>query len=45
VSGNTWNAYNANLAQWQQKMQNRNALMSGLFSLGSSAISANPFGG
>lgn len=35
VAGNIWNAYQGNLAQWQQKQQNNNALLSGLFGLGS----------
>lgn len=34
VSGNTWNAYNANLGSWQSGQNRNNAMMGGLFGLG-----------
>lgn len=38
ISGNIWNAYNGNLSAWQQQQQNNNAVLSGLFGLGSAAL-------
>lgn len=38
VAGNIWNAYNSSLDAWKQKQQNSNALLSGLFGLGSAYL-------
>jgi hypothetical protein len=38
ISGNIWNAYQGNLANWQQNQQNNNSVLSGLFGLGSAAL-------
>ncbi len=40
VSGNMWNAYNANLNRWNAQQQASNNIMSGLFGLGAAGINA-----
>ena len=41
VSGNMWNAYNANMQRYNAQQQQGNNIMSGLFGLGAAALS-NP---
>ena len=43
VSGNMWNAYQANLDRYNAQQAGANNVMSGLFGLGSAAITAAPF--
>lgn len=43
VSGNMWNAFNANLDRYNAQQAGQNNLMSGLFGLGSAAITASPY--
>ncbi len=43
VSGNMWNAYDANMARYNAQQAGQNNIMSGLFGLGSAAITAAPF--
>lgn len=43
VSGNTWNAFQANLDRYNAQQAGSNNLMSGMFGLGSAAITAAPF--
>ena len=40
VSGNTWNAFQANLDRYNAQQAQSNAIMSGLFGLGSAGIGA-----
>lgn len=42
VSGNMWNAYQANLDRWNAQQAGQNNIMSGLFGLGSAAL-GNPY--
>ena len=42
VSGNMWNAYQANLDRWNAQQAGTNNIMSGLFGLGSAAL-GNPY--
>ena len=43
VSGNVWNAFQANLDRYNSQQAQSNNLMSGMFGLGSAAITAAPF--
>ena len=43
VAGNYWNAFDANMAKYNAQQAGANNLMSGMFGLGSAAITAAPF--
>ena len=44
TAGNTYDAYNAQLQNYQLQQNQQNAMMGGLFGLGGSAISGGLFG-